>query len=176
MDVKEAIEKRRSIRKYKKQPIERELVERLLHYANLAPSAGNLQARDFIIVDDENVKKKLARAAYNQKFIEEAPIVVVFCANLQRIAPYGQRGINFYCLQDVAAAILNFLLVATSEGLATCWVGAFDDEEVAEILELPSHIKPVAIVPVGIGDEKPIKTERYDLKELIHYNKWGGKN
>jgi len=175
MDVKEAIEKRRSIRKYKRQPIELEIVEKLLYYANLAPSAGNLQARDFIIVDDENVKRRLARAAYNQEFIEEAPIVVVFCANLQRISPYGERGRKFYCLQDVAAAIQNFLLVATSEGLATCWVGAFDDEEVAEILDLPSYVRAVAIVPVGIGDEKPTKTERYDLKELIHYNKWGNK-
>jgi len=172
MDIKEAIEKRTSIRKYQKKPVDRELVENLLYYANLAPSAGNLQARDFIIVDDEDIKEKLAIAAYNQEFIKEAPIVVVFCANLERISPYGKRGKKFYCLQDVAAAIQNFLLVATAEGLATCWVGAFNDDSVAKILNLPPHIKPIAIVPVGYAGEEPIKTDRLDIKELIHYNKW----
>jgi len=89
MELKEAIKKRTSIRKYKDIPVERELIKDFLYYANLAPSAGNLQARDFIIVEDKEIKKKLAFASYNQKFIEEAPVVVVFCANLKRISPYG---------------------------------------------------------------------------------------
>ncbi len=171
MEVKEAIEKRVSIRKYKNTPVSLELIEDLLYYANKAPSAGNLQARDFIIVDDPEIKKELAKAAYNQQFIKEAPVVVVFCANLKRIAPYGERGAKFYCLQDVAAAVENFMLVAVDEELATCWVGAFNDEEVSRILELPEWIKPVAIVPVGYADERG-GTSRLDIKNLIHYNKW----
>ncbi len=172
MELKEAIEKRRSIRKFTKESIDVKLVEKLLYYANEAPSAGNLQARDFIIVYDNEIKKELAIAAYNQKFIEEAPIVVVFCANLKRISPYGERGKKFYCLQDVAAAIQNFLLVAVDDGLATCWVGAFNDDEVAKILELPSHIKPVAIIPIGFAGEEPYKPKRIEISKLIHYNKW----
>jgi len=171
MELKEAIEKRASIRKYKNIPVSKEIVEKLLYYANLAPSAGNLQARDFIIVDDAEIKRNLARAAYNQNFIEEAPILVVFCANLRRISPYEERGRKFYCLQDVAAAIENFMLAAVDEGLATCWIGAFDDDSVAEILELPEWIKPIAIVPVGYAGEKS-KTDRMDIRQLIHYNKW----
>ncbi|RLF44033.1 MAG: nitroreductase family protein [Thermoplasmata archaeon] len=171
MELKEAIEKRASIRRYKSIPVGKEIVEKLLYYANLAPSAGNLQARDFIIVDDAEIKRELAKAAYNQNFIQEAPIIVVFCANLRRISPYGERGQRFYCLQDVAAAIQNFMLAAVDEGLATCWIGAFDDDSVAKILELPEWIKPVAIVPVGYAGEKS-ETSRMDVKKLIHYNKW----
>ncbi|HEC75941.1 MAG TPA: nitroreductase family protein [Thermoplasmatales archaeon] len=171
MELKEAIKKRSSVRKYQDIPVERELIEEFLYYANLAPSAGNLQARDFIIVEDREIKKKLAFASYNQKFIEEAPVVVVFCANLKRISPYGERGKNFYVLQDVACAVQNFLLVAVEKGLSTCWVGAFNDEEVKKILNLPSWVRPVAIVPVGYGDEKS-KTDRIDIEKLIHYGRW----
>jgi nitroreductase len=171
MEVKEAIEKRVSIRKYKNIPVDLGLIEKLLYYANKAPSAGNLQARDFIIVDDPRIKREIAKAAYNQRFIEEAPVVVIFCANLKRIAPYGERGAKFYCLQDVAAAVENFMLVAVDEGLATCWVGAFNDDEISRILDLPGWIKPVAIVPVGYADEQG-GTTRLDIKNLIHYNKW----
>lgn len=171
MEVREAIEKRASIRKYKNIPINKEKIEELLYYANRAPSAGNLQARDFIIVDDDVIKERLAKAAYGQEFIKNAPILVVFCANLRRISPYGERGKKFYCIQDVAASIQNFLLVAFDEGLATCWIGAFDDKKVCNILELPSWIKPVAIVTIGYADEEA-KTDRIDIKKLIHYNKW----
>ena len=171
MEVKEAIEKRRSIRKYKRIKIPIEKIEKLLYYANLAPSAGNLQARDFIIVDDEEIKREIARASYNQDFIVDAPFLVVFCANLRRISPYGERGRKFYCIQDVAAAIENFLLAAVDEGLATCWIGAFNDGEISRILNLPSWIKPVAIIPVGYADEMP-ESNRIDVKKLIHYNKW----
>ena len=171
MEVREAIEKRASIRKYKNTPINKEKIEELLYYANRAPSAGNLQARDFIIVDDDVIKERLAKAAYGQEFIKNAPILVVFCANLRRISPYGERGKKFYCIQDVAASIQNFLLVAFDEGLATCWIGAFDDKKVCNILELSSWIKPVAIVTIGYADEEA-KTDRIDIKKLIHYNKW----
>jgi len=171
MEVRDAIKKRASIRRYSGKPVSREEIEELLEYANMAPSAGNLQARDFIIVDDEELKEKLAKAAYNQEFIKEAPVAVVFCANLKRIAPYGERGRRFYVLQDVAAAIENFMLAAVDKGLATCWVGAFDDERVAEILGLPERVRAVAIVPVGYPAEEG-GTERMDIKKLIHYNGW----
>ncbi len=171
MDVKEAIKRRTSIRRYASKPVSREEIEELLEYANMAPSAGNLQARDFIIVDDEEVKEEIAKAAYNQEFIKEAPVVVAFCANLKRIAPYGERGRKFYVLQDVAAAVENFMLAAVDKGLATCWVGAFDDDRVAEILSLPEWVRAVAIVPVGYAAEEG-GTERIDIKKLIHYNRW----
>lgn len=171
MELKEAIEKRQSIRKFSPKKFDVGIIEKLLYYANLAPSAGNLQARDFIVVDDDEKKRELAIASYNQLFISEAPYVVVFCANYRRIAIYGERG-KFYSIQDVACAVENFLLTALEDGLATCWVGAFDENRVRQILNLPEWVKPVAIVPVGYAGEHPPKTERFNIKKLIHYNEW----
>lgn len=172
MELKEAIEKRQSVRKFLDKPISMDKIKKLLYYANLAPSAGNLQARDFIIVEDKEKKRELVEASYGQSFIYEAPVVIIFCANLKRISPYGERGKKLYSIQDVSAAIQNFLLAALDEGLATCWVGAFDEEEVSRILKLPSFIKPLAIVPVGYAAEKPYKTDRIDIEKLIHYEEW----
>ena len=172
MELKEAIERRQSIRKFLDKPISIDKIKNLLYYANLAPSAGNLQARDFIIVKDKEKKKELVKASYGQSFIYESPVVVIFCANLKRISPYGERGKKLYCIQDVSASIQNFLLVALDEGLATCWIGAFNEKEVSRILKLPSFIKPLAIVPVGYAGEKPYKTDRIDIEKLIHYEEW----
>jgi len=175
MELKEAIKKRRSIRKFqdKKPPLD--VIIDILKYANLAPSAGNLQARDFIIVEDERIKRELAIAALNQDFVEQAPYDIVVCANLDRISPYGRRGRELYCIQDCAAAIEHILLLALDYNLSTCWVGAFDEKRVSELLELPSHVRPTAIIAIGYPAEEPKPTPRYMIEKLIHFNKWFGK-
>lgn len=172
MDVKKAISNRQSIRSYSDKKISKDLISEIIKYAHLAPSAGNLQARDFIIVEDIEIRKELSKAALDQEFIIEAPVSIVVCANLDRISPYGTRGRELYCLQDAAAAVEHILLMAIENGLGTCWVGAFNEKEVSKILQLPSHIRPVAIIPIGYPKEKPMPTSRIDIKELIHYNKW----
>ena len=172
MELKEAIRKRRSVRRFldKKPPIS--IIMEILEYANLAPSAGNLQARDFVIVDDEDLKRKLAHAALDQNFIAEAPYDIVVCANLERIAPYGRRGMELYCVQDCAAATEHILLLALEHGLATCWVGAFDEEKVSRLLDLPPHVKPTAIIAIGYPAEEPKPTSRYRTEKLTHFNRW----
>lgn len=172
MDLKNAIQKRHSIRSYSNEHPSKDIIHELIEYANLAPSAGNLQARDFIIVDEKKVKEKLCAAALDQKFIIEAPYNIVVCANLNRIAPYGNRGLDFYSIQDSAAAVEHILLLAVNYGLDTCWVGAFNDNEVANTLKLPTYIRPVAIIPIGYAKEKATSRSRFDTKKLIHYNKW----
>lgn len=172
MDVKKAISNRQSIRSYSDKKISKDLISEIIKYAHLAPSAGNLQARDFIIVEDIEIRKELSKAALDQAFIIEAPVSIVVCANLDRISPYGTRGRELYCLQDAAAAVEHILLMAIENGLGTCWVGAFNEKEVSKILQLPSHIRPVAIIPIGYPKEKPMPTSRIDIKKLIHYNKW----
>jgi nitroreductase len=171
MELKEVIEKRRSIRKFSDKKFDIGRLINLLYLANLAPSAGNLQAREFIIVDKKEIKEKIARAAFQQDFISRAPFIVVFCANERRILPYGKRG-KLYCIEDTSASVENFLLAACNEGLATCWIGAFDEDEVSEILNLPHYIKPVAIVPVGYADEKPEEKDLRKIEEMVHYNGW----
>lgn len=172
MDVKNAISSRHSIRGYSAKIISKDVISEIIKYAHLAPSAGNMQARDFIIVEDIEIRKELSKAALDQEFIVEAPVNIVVCANLDRISPYGTRGRELYCLQDAAAAVEHILLMAIENGLGTCWVGAFNEKELSKILQLPSHIRPVAIIPIGYPKEKPMPTSRIDIKELIHYNKW----
>ncbi len=173
MDVKEAIEKRKSTRSFLPKPVPINVVKEILRFANMAPSAGNLQARDFIIVDEEEKKNALAKAAH-QAFIKDAPVIIVACANYKRIAPYGVRGRELYVIQDVSAAVQNILLAATDYGLGTCWVGAFDEEAVSSILSLPSYIRPLALIPIGYESMKERETERVNINNLIHFNKWEG--
>ena len=172
MDVVDCIEGRTSIRVFKPDPVSDELLEEGLRLANLAPSAGNLQARDFVIVRDLQVKKALMQAAYKQDFVRTAPVVIVFCVNLGRIEHYGERGVALYCIQDTAAAIENLMLYLYSKGLGSVWVGAFDEARVTEALGLPSKIRPVAMVPVGYPAEKGIRRKRLPLSDMIHRDKW----
>lgn len=172
MDVKEAIQKRYSVRSFSDKKPSPDIISEIIKYAQLAPSAGNLQARDFIIVDNIEIKKELSRAALDQEFIVEAPINIVVCANLNRISPYGSRGKELYCIQDSAAAVEHILLLAVDNGLGTCWVGAFNENEASKILNLPSHIRPIAIIPIGYPKGRTTTTPRIDKKFLTHYNKW----
>lgn len=172
MELKEALRKRHSVRSFSKEKPSRKLIEKFIEYANLAPSAGNLQARDFVIIDDETVKKQVAEAAYHQNSINEAPIIIVACANLHRISSYGKRGKTLYALQDTAAAIDHILLLAADNNLGTCWIGAFEEHTIAQILDLPDYSRPVALIPIGYPSESKKSPARIENKKLIHYNKW----
>lgn len=140
--------------------------------ANLAPSAGNLQARDFLVIKNAATKKALAQAAYGQDFVRTAPVVVVFCANLERIGHYGERGRNVYCLQDVAAAVQNMSLYLHSKGLGSVWVGAFDEEKARAAVGAPPHARPVALLPLGYPAERGVHRKRLPLDSLVHWEKW----
>jgi nitroreductase len=167
MEVFEAILKRRSVRDFEKREIPKEKIEKLKEALIWAPSAGNLQARKFYFVFNEEIKKKLAKAALNQNFIAKAPLVIVGCCDLEKISWYGERGKNLYTICDVSAAIENLMLVATSEGLGACWVGAFDEKEVSKILNLPKNERPIVIVPIGFPKEIPSPPEREPKENLI---------
>lgn len=170
MDILEAIKGRRSIRAFTKQDVLKETVEKLIDAATCAPSAGNIQPWEFVIVRKPEIKRKLAEAALGQSFIEEAPVVIVVCANENRSSRgYGVRGKTLYCIQDTAAATQNILLTAHSLGLGTCWVGAFREEKVAEILRTPAGVRPVAIIPVGFPAETPSPRSKRPIKEIVHY-------
>ncbi|PMB75890.1 MAG: nitroreductase [Candidatus Bathyarchaeota archaeon] len=170
MDVLEAIKGRRSIRAFKSQDVSAEIVEKLVEAARWAPSAGNIQPWEFIIVRKPEIKRELAEAALNQTFIEEAPVAIVVCANENRSSQgYGTRGKTLYCIQDTAAAIQNIHLTAYSLGLGTCWVGAFKEEEARRILKIPQGIRPVAIIPVGYPAESPQPRSRRPINQIVHY-------
>ncbi len=169
MDFWEVIERRHSLRDFdSSRDVAPEDMEKILRAAIRAPSAGNLQPWFFVVVREEKKKEALARTALDQRFIARAPVVVVVCADPARSAMrYGRRGTNLYCLQDTAAATENLLLAAVALGLGGCWVGAFHEEEAARALDLPPHLRPVAIVPLGYPAWPAAgRTSRRDLKEV----------
>jgi len=174
MDVLEAIKGRRSIRAFKSEDVPEEIVNRLIEAACWAPSAGNIQPWEFVIVREGDTKRKLVDAALGQEFIGEAPVVIVICANEERSARgYGSRGKTLYCIQDTAAAIQNIHLAAYAFGLGTCWVGAFSEEHVREALKIPHGIRPVAIIPVGYPNESPQPPRRRSPQQVVHYETFG---
>jgi len=176
MDIFEAIKGRRSIRSYGDEPIPDEDIRRILEAAIMAPSAGNLQPWEFVVVRDPDIKKRLARAALGQTFIAEAPVVIVVGANVDRTSwRYGKRGENLYCIQDTAAAIMNLMLAAYALGYGTCWVGAFHDDEVSRIVGFPRSVRPVAIIPVGRPRESPRAPSRLPLEEVVHLERYGNR-
>ena len=173
MELEEAIKERRSIRAFKPQDVPEETVEKLVDAARHAPSAGNTQPWAFVIARKPETKKKLAKAAYNQTFVEEAPVVIVVCADEKRSSThYGRRGKTLYCIQDTAAATQNILLTAYSIGLGTCWVGAFDEKEAKKALKTPNGIRPVAMIPIGYPNKAPSLRVRRPVNQIIHHEEF----
>lgn len=171
MEVADAIELRRSIRRFKNKEIPEGMLKEVLRAGHMAPSAGNLQGRDLIIIKDNAVKELLCMAALNQYFIMAAPVCIVVCANVSRSsARYGKRG-ELYAVQDSAAAIMNMMLMAQDLGLGTCWVGAFNEAAVTQLLSLPAGVRPVALIPIGYPDESPEMPPRMG-EATEHWGKW----
>jgi nitroreductase len=171
MEVTDAIESRRSIRRYKKTDVSDELLKEILRAGQMAPSAGNLQGREFIVIKDNAVRELLCMAALNQYFIMGAPVCIVVCANILRTATrYGKRA-ELYAVQDATASVMNMMLRAHDLGLGTCWVGAFNEQAVSQLLEIPHGVRPVALLPLGYPDESPEAPPRMG-EEIEHWGQW----
>jgi nitroreductase len=167
MEVSIAIKKRRGVRKFRSKPISSEMIEKLSDALIWAPSAGNLQSRKFYFVFNEEVRKKLAVAANRQQPLWDVPLVVVCCVNEKSADKYGERGKKLFAVCDVAASIENMMLQAVELGLATLWMGAFDEDVVKEIVGLSENVRPVALVPVGYAAEDPDPPARLAKEEII---------
>ncbi len=168
------VKRRRMIRKYEDRSVPEDVIRTLLRYAARAPSAGNLQPWEFILVRAPEIRAQLAKAAMNQNSVATAPIIIATCADIQRLGEqYGTRG-AFYSLVDTAFASLLILLGATEQGVGACFVGAYNPEEVATILQLPNHVRPVGLITLGYPAETPHKprNKRIPLENLIHENTW----
>jgi nitroreductase len=168
MEFFEVIDGRRSVRVYAKSAVARDQVERVLAAARLAPSAGDLQAYQIALVEKRQTKVAVAAAAHAQDFIAEAPVVLVFCASAELSeGKYGRRGALLYCIQDATIAACYAQLAATALGLASCWVGSFDETRVADALGLPAGLRPIAILPIGHAAESPDRPPRRSLDEIV---------
>ncbi len=170
MDVSKAIRTRRSVRRYAQLPVERDEILRLIDAATWAPSAGNRQPWRFVCIEEVDTKRSLVAAALGQSFVAAAPWVICVIALVeQSAARYGERGRSLYALQDTAAAIQNVLLEAHAVGLGTCWVGAFDERAVAEVLSLSRSERPVALITVGHPAHHPTAPPRRSPSAVVSF-------
>lgn len=169
MEVTEAILGRRSVRRFRGEPLKEGQLEKLLETARWAPSAGNMQPWRFIVVSNDGMKRRLAADSYGQTFVAEAPVVVCVLALPEVSAKrYGDRGRRLYSLQDTAAAAQNILLAAYGMGLGTCWVGAFDEDAVSKTLNCGPEEIPVALIPVGWPGETG-GSSRLAVEEIVRF-------
>ena len=163
---------RSSVREYDSDPLTQDEIDYLVTCAGTAPSAGNLEAWDVIVVTDQDTRAALAEAAFGQSHIEQVPAVFVVCANYVRsMSRYGDRGI-LYGLEDATIACTYMMLAAHALRLHSCWTGAFDDEEVRKVLSLPQHIRPVSLLAVGRGHPPAQLTGRMAEGEHVHLDTW----
>jgi nitroreductase len=163
---------RSSVRNYSREPVSEEEIAYLLKCAGTAPSAGNLESWDVVVVTDEDTRAALAEAAFDQPHLEQAPLILVVCSNYVRsMSRYGERGI-LYALEDATIACTYMMLAAHAHNLQSCWTGAFDDDGVREVLDLPQHLRPVALLAVGKGKEPAQSPGRMAIGEHVHRETW----
>ncbi len=170
MDVFEAIKKRRSVRSYLDKPVPKKALLKILEAARFAPSASNRQEWRFIVVEGKATRSKLSQAAKGQKFLEEAPIVIACLAETDNhVMICGQLCYPI----DVAIAIDHMTLAAASLGFGTCWIGAFYEEEVKKILNIPEDIKVVELLCLGFAKKEELnEKERLAIEKIVFFEKW----
>ena len=170
MNVMEAIKKRYSVRSYQDRAVETEKLDSILEAARLAPSASNKQEWRFIVVRDKSIRQRLMQAAKDQAFVGQAPVVIACCAKTDNhVMTCGQ-----ICYPiDVAIAIDHLALCAVAEGLGTCWIGAFDEDQVKKILGIPPRIRVVELLPIGYPkNPAPVKKSRLPIKKIVKHERW----
>jgi nitroreductase len=167
MYVSEAIEKRRSVRVYQNKSVPEAKLRKVLEAARLAPSSRNSQAHKFIVIKDHQLRKELANEATSESFIVGAPVIIVAVAlDPEYVMPSGVPAHPV----DIAIALDHMTLVAVEEGLGTCWIGAFYQDRVKQILSIPDKYKVVALLSLGYPADSPKKKFRKPLEETVCYD------
>jgi len=171
-DFFETVRHRHSVRCYQSDiPVEKEKLHAILETACSAPSAGDLQAYRIIVVSNTAKRQALATAAHDQDFIAEAPVCLIFCAEPERSAQkYGERGRALYAIQDTTIAAAYAQLAVVAAGMASTWVGYFDEAKVRDALKLDNKLTPIAILSLGYPAELPEPTKRRRLDEVVSYS------
>ena len=202
MEFEKVIKSRYSCRNYSDKKIDKKIIIKLLELANLAPSAGNGQNRQFVVITKDEDRKWLSNMN-NQPYLASAAVDILVTTKLSQetVGEYLRSLIEWemtlngkdptkvkasqelvnelremkykWMISDVAAAVENLLLTATNEGLATCWIGIIDFEGVRKRFGLPERIVPVCVITLGYEKEKPnYRAKRKPIGELIHWERW----
>ena len=169
MSARTTISERRSIRAYLDTQVEDEKLNLVLEAARLSPSARNRQEWKFVVVKDRETRERLAEAASGKQFVAEAPVIIAACATeAEYVMPCGQPAGTV----DTSIALSYLILQAHELGLGTCWLGAFNESEVKEILGIPTHVRVVAMTPLGYPAQSPEAKPRKSLDEIIAYERY----
>jgi len=177
MDVLTAIKNRRSVRQYSTRPIPVDVLERMRQALRFAPSASNFQPWHFIFVADPELRRQVAQAAYGQTWMADAPVTVVACGDPEQAYKH-MGGVGNSVDIDVAIALDHLTLAAVADGLGTCWIGAFDEQAVKRLLDVPASVKIVAMTPLGYPSapelNNPVREERRKPPaEIFSTNRYG---
>src|SRR4030042_4283746 len=167
MEFMDVVRKRRSIRRYKPDPVPEEEIKYIMEAARLAPSWANTQCWHFVVVTDSALKEKIGQAMNGNKWMARAPVIIVACADPEKP---GMRDDLANYLVDIGIAVEHLILAATDRGLGTCWVGAFREDMVKEALGVPNNIRVVECIPMGYPAQDPAPRNRKSLEEVFSYN------
>ncbi len=176
MDILDIVRRRRHIHFFESEPISDEVIRTLLEAVRWAPSAGNLQPWELIVINSKEDRDRLVSVLRNKEYMRTAPVILIFCADMNRSSErYGERGTSLYVIQDTTAAIQNVLLTATALGLGSGWVGDFDEEAIAGLFKLPPNVRPVALIMIGKSNENPTPPGRREIEDFTHMGMFGNK-
>jgi nitroreductase len=170
VDIYEAIRLRKSVRDFTDREVPEAVIQRLIEAARIAPSASNRQEWRFVTVRKPGTRKAISEAAFGQSHVAQAPVVLVCCAETDlHVMACGQQ-----CYpMNVSIAMTHIILCAAAEGLGTCWIGAFNENQVKKILGIPEAIRVVALLPLGYPiDPAPEEKNRLPLEHILKYERW----
>jgi len=169
MELFEVIQKRYSVRSYKRDPVEESKLQQVLEAARVAPTAANRQPFQFIVIHTAGRETELRRI-YNRAWFVQAPVIICACAIPAKA--WVRSDSKNYCDVDVAIAMDHLVLAATDVGLGTCWIAAFDPAAARAVLGLPNSVEPIAFTPLGYADDQPGPKKRKSLMEIVKHERW----
>lgn len=173
VEFRKVVQKGFMCRSFEDRDVPEDKVKAILDAARRFPSAGHTQPQEFIVVRDEGVKGALGRAALDQMFLADAPVVVAVVSDTDRSAArYGKRGVEFYSVLDGGFASMLVLLAAVDEGLGATFVAAFDDDAVGGVLGLPRHVRPIGLIGIGYCAAAPSRHPRRPWEEIVHVDRY----
>lgn len=163
MDFYDVIEERHSVRSYLDKPVEDEKLERILHAAQIAPTAVNFQPFKIYVIPTEG-RKDILKSVYHRDWFSEPPYVLLVCADTDKC--WSRRDGKSYGDVDCAIVMDHIILAATAEGLGTCWIGAFDSAAAKEAFSLPGNLEPIAFTPLGYENKTGFTKKRKGIDEI----------
>lgn len=175
MGLDKVIKNRRSKRTYLEKSIRADKLGEILDTARYAPSAGNLQNWRFIVITDKSTKQKVAEACLKQYWINQAPILILICGDIEVAERIYRKKAESYTIQSCANAAILMQLKAEELKLSTCWVGSFDENAIQRELRIPPHLKPIILLTLGYSKETSIKKKMNTLSAITYFDKFGNK-